>query len=209
MKAIKEKLYELSQMEFADYEYLVLMGISTGGPKTLNTVIQNIDPAWSATYVIVQHMLPGFTKNLAQRLNECSKIIVKEAEHGEKLRRGVAYIAEAGKHLRIVNSNAPEIAVSDEEPYQSHKPSVNIMVSSVAKLKTKKKIIGVIMTGMGSDGLEGFLELKKSSDCIIIAQDKETSTVYGMPRAIINAGLADYVVPESDIAAKLKMIMGG
>lgn len=205
MNAIKE----INKSELTDYEYLVLMGISTGGPKTLNSVIQKIDPNWSATYVIVQHMLPGFTKNLAQRLDECSRIVVKEAEHGEKLRKGVAYIAEAGKHLRIINSNVPEIAVSDEEPYQSHKPSVNIMVSSVAKLKLKKKLIGVIMTGMGSDGLEGFLELKKVSECIIIAQNKETSTVYGMPRAIVNAGLADYVLAENEIAMKLKTIMGG
>lgn len=205
MNAIKE----INKSELTDYEYLVLMGISTGGPKTLNSVIQKIDPNWSATYVIVQHMLPGFTKNLAQRLDECSRIVVKEAEHGEKLRKGVAYIAEAGKHLRIINSNAPEIAVSDEEPYQSHKPSVNIMVSSVAKLKLKKKIIGIIMTGMGSDGLEGFLELKKVNECTIIAQNKETSTVFGMPRAIVNAGLADYVLAENEIAMKLKTIMGG
>lgn len=205
MNAIKE----IIKSELTDYQYLVLMGISTGGPKTLNSVIQKIDPSWSATYVIVQHMLPGFTKNLALRLDECSKITVKEAEHGEKLRKGVAYIAEAGKHLRIINSDTPEIAISDEEPYQSHKPSVNIMVSSVAKLRLKKKLIGVIMTGMGSDGLEGFLELKKVHECVIIAQDQETSTVYGMPRAIVNAGLADYVVPENDIAIKLKMIMGG
>ncbi len=209
MNTINEMLSGLNRSEFADYEYLVLMGISTGGPKTLNSVLQKIDPNWSATYVIVQHMLPGFTKNLAHRLDESSNIIVKEAEHGEKLKKGVAYIAEAGKHLRIINSNTPEIAISDEEPYQSHKPSVNIMVSSVAKLKIKKKLIGVIMTGMGSDGLEGFLELKKENRCIIIAQDKDTSTVYGMPRAIVNAGIADYVVPENDIAMKLKMIMGG
>ncbi len=195
--------------ENRQYQYIVAMGISTGGPKLLNQIIPTLDENLSATYIIVQHMPEGFTKNLAMRLNTLSKVEVKEAEDQEILKRGTVYIAPGGKQLRIMNGLKPQIQLTDDLPYKGHKPSVNVMLNSLAELsKCSKKMIAVIMTGMGSDGLEGVTELKKSSECTVIAQDQASSTVYGMPKAIVNAGLADYIISADEITQIIKRIVG-
>ena len=191
------------------YEYIIAMGISTGGPKLLSQVIKSLDEELSATYIIVQHMPVGFTKNLAERLNSLTKLTVKEAEEGEHLRKGVIYIAPAGHQLKIINELKPRIQLTDELPYRGHKPSVNVMILSLSNLKNcTKKMVAVIMTGMGCDGLEGVTELKKTHFCKVIAQDQPSSTVFGMPKAIINAGLADYIVSGENISQKIKEIVG-
>lgn len=191
------------------YEYIVAMGISTGGPKLLSQIIKSLDENLSATYVIVQHMPVGFTKNLAERLNSLTKLTVKEAEEGEYLRRGFVYIAPGGFQLKVVNGAKPQIQLTDELPYKGHKPSVNMMLLSLLEMKNdSKKILAVIMTGMGSDGLEGVMSLKKVCNCKVIAQDQASSTVFGMPKAIINAGLADYIVSGECISQKIKEIVG-
>ncbi len=193
------------------YEYIVAMGISTGGPKLLSQIIPRLDPNLSATYLIVQHMPEGFTKNLAKRLDSISDIGVKEASHKEVLKRGVAYIAPGGKQLRIFDINFPYIEISQEESsYKGLKPSVNVMLQSLDKLKDSNKIIiAVIMTGMGNDGLEGVRALKiNNKECKVIAQDKESSTIYGMPKSIVESGLADYVVSADDIVEIIKKIVG-
>ncbi len=193
-----------------EYEYIIAMGISTGGPKLLNQLLPQLDVELSATYVIVQHMPPGFTKPLADRLNNVSSLQVKEAENGEKLKKGVVYIAPGGRQLQITNQSEPQILLTDEEPYKGHRPSVNVMLNSLATLSSSKKsIITVIMTGMGTDGLEGVTKLKEIQNCIVIAQDQQTSTVYGMPKAIVSAGFADYVVPAGEINQIIKKIVGG
>lgn len=191
------------------YEWLVAMGISTGGPKLLSEIIKRLDPKLSTAYVIVQHMPSGFTRNLAERLDTLTELTVKEAEDGEILKRGHVYIAPGGYQLKIVNSKKPQIQLTDEMPYKGHKPSVNMLMLSIAELKKcTKKMIAVIMTGMGSDGLEGVTELKRQHECMVIAQDQASSTVFGMPKAIINAGLADYVVAGESISQKIKEIAG-
>ena len=198
-----------SKEESVEYEYIVAMGISTGGPKLLNQLITNLEAEAAATYVIVQHMPPGFTKPLAERLNSISKLQVKEAEHGEKLKRGVVYIAPGGKQLHITNRSAPQINITDEDPYKGHRPSVNVMFNSLSALGLNdKRIIAIIMTGMGTDGLEGVTNLKNAQNCTVIAQNKESSTVYGMPKAIVNAGLADYIVSAEEIHQIIKKIVG-
>lgn len=191
------------------YQYIVAMGISTGGPKLLSQLIKTLDETLPATYLIVQHMPTGFTKSLAERLNTLTNLTVKEAEAGEYLRRGVIYIAQGGYQLKVMNGLKPYIELTDELPYKGHKPSVNVMLLSLAHLQRyKKKIIAVIMTGMGSDGLEGTTELKKRCACQVIAQDQASSIVFGMPKAIINAELADFIVPGKDISQKIKEIVG-
>lgn len=191
------------------YQYIVAMGISTGGPKLLSHLIKTLDETISATYLIVQHMPTGFTKSLAERLNTLTNLTVKEAETGEHLRRGIIYIAPGGYQLKVMNGLKPYIELTDELPYKGHKPSVNVMLLSLARLqKYKGEIIAVIMTGMGSDGLEGVTELKKSYTCQVIAQDQASSIVFGMPKAIINAELADFIVPGKDISQKIKEIVG-
>ena len=196
-------------LEDKPYEYIIAMGISTGGPKLLSQLIQTLDEEIPATYIIVQHMPIGFTKNLAERLNALTKLTVKEAETGETLRRGVVYIAPGGYQLKVINGLKPQIELTDELPYKRHKPSVNVMLLSLAHLqKYTRKIIAVIMTGMGSDGLEGVTKLKKISSCKVIAQDQASSTVFGMPKAIISAGLADFIVSGDSISQKIKEIVG-
>lgn len=191
------------------YDYIIAMGISTGGPKLLSQVIKTLDEDISATYIIVQHMPVGFTKNLAERLNTLTQLTVKEAEAGEYLKRGFVYIAPGGYQLKIINGLKPQIELTDELPYKGHKPSVNVMLLSLAHLeKCMKKMIAVIMTGMGCDGLEGVIELKKTYSCKVIAQDQSSSTVFGMPKAIINAGLADCIVSGDNISQKIKEIVG-
>lgn len=192
-----------------DYEYIVAMGISTGGPKLLSQIVQALDESILATYIIVQHMPPGFTKTLAERLNTMTKLTVKEAVNNEVLKKGVVYIAPGGKQLRINNADNPYIVITDEAPYKGHKPSVNVMMNALAQLKEcHKKYIAIIMTGMGSDGLEGIMNLKKNKTCTVIAQDAATCTVYGMPRAVIDAGLADYICQGHEITKMIKKIAG-
>lgn len=191
------------------YEYIIAMGISTGGPKLLSQLIKTLDEEIPATYIIVQHMPIGFTKNLAERLNTLTKLTVKEAEAGEILRRGVIYIAPGGYQLKVINGLRPQIELTDELPYKGHKPSVNVLLLSLAHLqKYTRKIMVVIMTGMGCDGLEGVTQLKKVYSCQVIAQNQSSSTVFGMPKAIINAGLADFIVSGESISQKIKEIAG-
>lgn len=191
------------------YEYIIAMGISTGGPKLLSQLIETLDEEIPATYIIVQHMPTGFTKNLAKRLDTLTNLTVKEAETGETLRRGIVYIAPGGHQLKVINGLKPQIELTDELHYKGHKPSVNMMLLSLAHLqKYTRKMIAVIMTGMGCDGLEGVTELKKVYSCKVIAQDQSSSTVFGMPKAIINAGLADFIVSGDSISQKIKEIAG-
>lgn len=126
-------------IEEQQYEYIIAMGISTGGPKLLSQIIPTLEQNLSATYLIVQHMPQGFTKNLAARLNSLSALEVKEAEHEEVLKRGTVYIAPGGKQLKIINGLRPQINITDDLPYKGHKPSVNIMMSSLAELKSCSK----------------------------------------------------------------------
>lgn len=192
----------------AEYEYIIAIGTSTGGPKALTTVLTKLDKTLPATYVVVQHMPVGFTKSLADRLNTLSELTIKEAEDHEVLESGTVYIAPGGKQMKIASTRRLEISLTDEMPYKGHKPSVNIMLKSLAQLYPNKKIIVVIMTGMGSDGLEGVELLKKQGAVKVIAQDEATSIVYGMPKAIVTSGYADYVVPIEAISKTIKKIMG-
>lgn len=191
------------------YEYIIAMGVSTGGPKLLSQMIKSLDEGLLATYIIVQHMPVGFTKNLAERLNSLTKLKVKEAQDGECLKKGVVYIAPGGYQLKIINGLRPQIQLTDELPYKGHKPSVNKLFLSLSDIRNcHKKMVAVIMTGMGCDGLEGITALKKTHACKVIAQDQPSSVVFGMPKAIINAGLADYIVAGEEISQKIKEIVG-
>lgn len=189
--------------------WIVAMGVSTGGPKLLNEVVAKLDAKAPVCYLIACHMPLGYTKELAMRLNALTTLCVKEAVDGEYLREKTVYLAPGGYHLQIKGEKRPQIRLDSQMLGERYKPSVDLMFLSLTKLKTYHKIIAVVMTGIGCDGLKGAKELKKSPACIIIAQDKQSSTVYGMPKAIIEANLADYVVSGKDIAKKIKEIVGG
>jgi two-component system chemotaxis response regulator CheB len=187
---------------------LVAIGVSTGGPKALQYVLPYLPSNLNAGVVIVQHMPPGFTASLSNRLDQLSEISVKEAENGDVIENGKAYIAPGDKHLLVIQRNNDLIIqLSDEPPVGSHKPSVNVMMNSISKINNKK-LIGVIMTGMGNDGTDGFTKVKENQKMHVIAQNEATCVVYGMPRCVVDKGLADEVVDLESIAKSISKQSG-
>lgn len=178
---------------------LVAIGTSTGGPQALQTVITRLPGNLPCGVVVVQHMPAGFTKSLANRLDSISEIAVKEAENDEIIKAGQVYIAPGNFHMRVVPAAGGErkIALSQEPPVGNHRPAVNVMFDSVASIG--KNLVSVIMTGMGSDGCEGMKKIKANGG-YSIAQDETSCVVYGMPKAVVDAGLADEIKPLTKIA---------
>lgn len=179
---------------------IVLIGTSTGGPNALQTVLTKLPENIDAPIVIAQHMPPGFTITLANRLNRLSKITVKEAEDGEILQKRTAYIAPGGYQLTL-ESLGSKVAVHTDKSRKDciHCPSVDLLLSSAVQLKEFAKIV-VIMTGMGSDGAIGLKHLKEAGHVKAIAESKETCVVFGMPKAAIATGLIDDVNHVENIA---------
>lgn len=173
----------------------VAIGISTGGPLSLQKIIPVLSERINVPIFIVQHMPPKFTKSLADRLNLLSKLNVKEAENGEPVQNGTVYIAPGGFHMTIRKNGMAcnQIVISSEPSTTLHRPSVDVMINSVVGLYGKHTL-GVIMTGMGKDGFEAIKNLK-SLGGYAIAQDEPTCIVYGMPKAIVDAGFADNILP--------------
>ncbi|WP_243289858.1 CheB methylesterase domain-containing protein [Bacillus sp. FJAT-47783] len=175
---------------------LVGIGTSTGGPRALKHVIPHLQK--HASYFIVQHMPKGFTQSLAERLNVMSQLEVKEAEHGEIVRKGVVYIAPGGLHMKVVQNGLDlQIEIINDDA-ESYRPSVDVLFESMSKLKDYEKI-AVIMTGMGSDGTIGLKKLKASSDVTTIAQSEQSSIIFGMPKSAIEANTIDYIVDLKEI----------
>ncbi len=189
-------------------KYIVAIGISTGGPRALQDVIPYIPEDIPATFLIVQHMPAGFTKSLAVRLNNLSKITVKEAEDGDILKIGTAYIAPGNYHMVINRTGLDDyvICLNSDAPVSGHRPSVNVMMDSISKIENKN-LIAVMMTGMGSDGSEGMKKIKMVGGKTI-AQDEESCVVYGMPKAVVNAGIVDSIVPLNRITSEILKYMG-
>lgn len=179
---------------------LVAVACSTGGPKSLKEVVPKLSENLDAPVVIVQHMPAGFTKSLAERLDDLSRISVKEGEEGDILKKGCVYIAPGGKHLNVrEEAGRLVIHLSDEPPREGVKPCANIMYESIAGLSLDR-VICVVLTGMGTDGTDGIKMLESKNKIHVIAQDEKTSVVYGMPRAVAAAGLADEILPLDNIA---------
>ena len=147
-------------------------------------------------------MPAGFTNALALRLNNVSRVAVREAEHGDVLRSGCVYIAPGNQHLRIrQEADVRRIILSNEPPVGNHRPAVNVMYDSVAHLGDD--VVAVILTGMGCDGREGMRRIKQNGG-YCIAQDEETCVVYGMPKSVVDAGLADEICPLPKIAEAIE-----
>lgn len=180
--------------------HAIALGVSTGGPMSLQKVIPLLSKKLSIPMFIVQHMPPKFTKSLAERLNGLSEVEVKEAEDREIVRGGVVYIAPGGFHMTVNKSgnNTSMISISGTPSDTLHRPSVDVMLNSVIKVYGKYAL-GVIMTGMGRDGADAIKELKIKGG-YSIAQDEESCVVYGMPKAVVDAGYADLVLPLDNIA---------
>lgn len=172
---------------------VIAIGASTGGTEALRFFLRSI-PANSPGILITQHMPPGFTKSFADQVNTICEVTVKEANDGERVMRGHAYIAQGGKHMELVRSGAKYfIKIRDGELHNRHKPSVDVLFNSVA-CQAGQNAVGIIMTGMGKDGAEGLLKLRQSG-ARTIAQDEATSVVFGMPKEAIRLGAAEKILP--------------
>lgn len=183
---------------------IIAIGTSTGGPKALQQVLTKLPENINAPILIVQHMPAGFTKSLAARLDSLSKVTVKEAEDGEVVKKGVAYIAPGGYHLKVRSIGTTlAIQLDQSPPENGHRPSVDTMLNSLASI-SNYSIITVIMTGMGADGSKGLVKLKNTGDVVAIAEAEESSVVFGMPRAAIKTNKIDEVVHLNDIAASIE-----
>lgn len=188
---------------------IIAIGTSTGGPRALHEVVPEISGDIGAPILIVQHMPKGFTKSLADRLNSFSKVYVKEAQDGETLRNGVAYIAPGGIQLKISSyeKDRYKVKLEDSPPVNGHKPSVDAMMESVAD-STIDSVVAVIMTGMGGDGARGLARLKDVKKAATIAEDEKTCVVYGMPKIAAQTGRVDKVLMLQDIAGEINKLMG-
>lgn len=182
-------------------EKLIIIGASTGGTEAIREVLTPLPPDAPAV-LIAQHMPPGFTKSFAQRLNGLCRIAVKEAEHGERVLPGHAYIAPGHAHLLLARSGANYIAqLSDEPPVNRHRPSVDVLFRSAAQ-HAGKNAIGVILTGMGRDGAAGLLDMKRAG-AHTFAQDEASCIVFGMPREAIALGGADEIAPLAEMSRRV------
>lgn len=182
---------------------LLVIGASTGGPKALQEVMAHLPADLSAAVLIVQHMPAGFTKSLAQRLNDLSPLMVQEASDGDRLARGLALLAPGDFHMEIMNNKRVKLT---KEPRRNHvRPAVDITMETAAQ-HFGKSVLGVVLTGMGSDGTDGARLIKQNGGRIVV-EDESTSVVYGMPRSVVEAGLADKVVPLPTVANTIVEIL--
>ena len=187
---------------------LVALACSTGGPKSLQSVIPKLPANLDAPVVLVQHMPKGFTNSLAMRLDEMSQVTVKEAADGDVLQKGWVYIAPGGKQMRVLKVGGTyKIAVTDEPARDALKPCANIMYESLV-CTNFDEITCVVLTGMGADGTMGIGMLGESINVHVIAQDEATSVVYGMPKAIAEANIVDQVLPLDKIADAITKNVG-
>jgi two-component system chemotaxis response regulator CheB len=181
---------------------VVAIGTSTGGPSALLNVFRGLPEGFPAPVLVVQHMPEGFTKAFAERINGNCALNVKEAEDGDEILPGCGYIAPGHSHIMVERKNTRDvIRVVKGEKVSGHRPSIDVLFDSVAEAYQKESI-GVIMTGMGRDGATGILHIKKSGGATI-AQNEETSVVYGMNRVAVEMGAIDVIVPLNDIPKKI------
>jgi two-component system chemotaxis response regulator CheB len=182
-------------------EKIIFIGASTGGTEATKEVLINL-PADAPAVMITQHMPPGFTKSYAQRLNGLCRIAVSEAVDGERVLPGHAYIAPGGMHLSVERSGANYIArVRDGDPVNRHKPSVEVLFLSAARV-VGPNALGAMLTGMGGDGASA-MKVMRDAGAFNLAQDEASCVVFGMPKEAIAAGAAHEVLPLSRIAPRL------
>lgn len=181
---------------------ILAIGTSTGGPNALAEVIPRLPEDFPIPTVIVQHMPPLFTRLLAERLNAQSKLAVKEAESGHKLESGQVWIARGDYHMTVCRKGtAAVLNLNQEPPENSCRPAVDALFRSVAETYGPS-VLGVVMTGMGSDGARGAAHIRDAGG-EVLAQDEPTSVVWGMPGAVVGLGLADKVCPLPEICQEI------
>ncbi len=175
---------------------LVVIGASTGGPRALNVVMSNLPAGLHAKILLIQHMPEGFTRSLAERLDRSSAFTVREAQGGETLQPGVAYLAQGGKHLKVERGG--KLTLTQDPPVHGVRPAVDVALLSLAQ-NYQGAVVVAILTGMGSDGAAGLRALH-AKGAYTIAEDESSCVVFGMPRAAIQTGCIKRVAPLHQIA---------
>jgi len=181
---------------------IILIAVSTGGPRALEKIIPALRPDITVPILIVQHMPPHFIETLVQRLSSKSKLKVKVAENGEYIKGGVVYLAPGGVHMRLNADN--EVYLDDSPPLNGVRPAADALFESIAEDFAGLRVLTVVLTGMGQDSLRGIKKLKDKKKCYCIAQSEKTCVVYGMPRVVIEEGLADKVLDLEEIAPEIE-----
>jgi two-component system chemotaxis response regulator CheB len=182
----------------------VVIGASTGGPKALYSVVTELSKNIGVPVFIVQHMPVGFTKAFAERLNTNSQIKVVEASDGQSIEKDVVYIAPGGFHMEVGSDK--RIHLNSEPAIWGVRPAVDKLFVSASKVYGAH-ILSVVLTGMGKDGAQGTVEIKKNKG-ITISEDKSTCTIYGMPKAAYETGMVDLVLPLNEIAPQIMKLLG-
>ncbi|MGZ9584618.1 protein-glutamate methylesterase/protein-glutamine glutaminase [Paenibacillus marinisediminis] len=186
------------------FSEIIAVGTSTGGPRALKELLSGLPGTLGAPVLIVQHMPPNFTKSLAERLNTYSELEVREAEHGEIVCSGTAYIAPGGQHMTVVQRSDGRLAISLDrgEPRSGHRPSVDTLFDSLSDLNAYNRHI-VLLTGMGSDGARAMRHLVDVGVTSTFAESERSCVVYGMPRAAVELGCVKHVVDLQDMAKEI------
>ena len=196
---------EGSQLRFKKAE-LVVIGVSTGGPKALHAIMPDFPADLRVPVLIVQHMPPNFTGAMARRLDGLCPLTVMEAEDGHPLEARHVYIAPGGMQTKVLKKGDGLVfSVKPDEDNSIYKPSIELAAESIHNA-IAGNVLAIMMTGMGSDGLKGFTKLKQAG-AYLVAQNQETSVVYGMPKAIVEAGMANEVLPLSSIPGTIERLL--
>lgn len=181
---------------------VIVVAVSTGGPMALEKMLKPLPASFPLPILIVQHMPPTFTKRLADSLSQHCKLPVNEAEQDSIVRPGEVWIAPGGKHMQVVKKGVQtQLSLNSDPPVNSCRPAADVLFHSVVPVY-KQKTLAVVLTGMGKDGAMGCEQIKKAGGAVI-AQDKPSSAVWGMPGEVVNAGMTDVVLPIDQIGRKL------
>ena len=196
---IKRRVTPPSRPKLGAPQSIVVIGASTGGPKALSALMADLPGDASVGYLIVQHMPPGFTGSLAQRLDGLSALSIREAVAGDSITQATAFLAPGGHHLSVGAGGI--IRLNQEPPVNGVRPSVDVTMASAARLYGSA-VIGVVLTGMGSDGTEGARAIKEQGGQVVV-EHESSCTVYGMPKSVADAGYADRVAVLPRIAGAI------
>ncbi|HZM91339.1 MAG TPA: chemotaxis-specific protein-glutamate methyltransferase CheB [Blastocatellia bacterium] len=186
---------------------IVVIGISTGGPQALKYLIPQFPADFSVPIAVVLHMPVGYTELYARKLNELSQLDVREAQEGDRLTPGVLLLAAAGRHLSLQRQDNGTVTTHlDTRPFDTpHRPSVDVLFQSTSEIY-RNRTLGVVMTGMGSDGKQGSAWIKAQGG-LVYTEAEETCVVYGMPRSVVEAGLSDRSEPLDRIARAIMEVV--
>ncbi|SKB15535.1 Chemotaxis response regulator protein-glutamate methylesterase 5 [Planktothrix sp. PCC 11201] len=201
-----DRTHPIQSLTHTSVTDLIVIGISTGGPQALAFLIPQLPSNFPIPVAIVLHMPIGYTKMYAERLDQLSELKVVEATDGEIISAGMVFIAPAGRHLTFKRQGDHVVARLAAQPFDMpHRPSVDVMFQSAAEVYGNR-VLGIVMTGMGSDGKQGAAWIKSSGGSIF-TESEETCIVYGMPRSVVESGLSDRQIPLSDMAQAILEVL--